>query len=215
MEKFILRFLILATISLSLASCGGGMADTSSGIDSYVVTNGAFTTTTSDNITGLGGVRFVNVLNGIFSYNSIALKAQLDATGNSVTVFMNTSATVMTNSSAGGIAITFQRSGASVLANIAVNGSSVSVNASQLVFYVPSAIDVIIDVHNISASQSRVMIWRRDLTVYNSTNADVDTNTPSDYSGTYPNQGGQGQNAGLYLNNATVTGANIGIAKAP
>ncbi len=222
MEKLILRF-PLKTVgqflkvsalaaSLGLTACSPGATDDSSGIDSYVVTNGSFTQATTTTISGIGSVRFLNVMNGVFSSNSLALKAQLDFSNNSVTAIFNSNNTIM-NSSTGGVAVSFTRSGASVIGSVYVNGSSVTMNQSRLSFYVPSALDLIIEVHNISASKSRVLIWRRDVTVYSAANADIDTDNSTDYSGTYPSQGGSGQFYGLNLNSATITGATLGLPK--
>ncbi|HWU43846.1 MAG TPA: hypothetical protein VN132_10420 [Bdellovibrio sp.] len=194
-------------------ACSPAAVDDSSGIDSYVVASGSFDTANATKISGLGNIRFVNVLNGIFSNNSMALKAQLDLSGNSVTAIFNSNNSVM-NSSAGGVAVTFTRSGASVIGSIAVNGSSVTMDPSRLSFYVPAALDVIIDVHNISSTRAHVLIWRRDSTIYSAGSADIDTDNSTDYSGTYPtNAAGAGTFAGLSLNNATVTGSSIGLAK--
>lgn len=222
MEKLVLRFLIKNSrqfliasafaASFSLGACSPGAVDDSAVIDSYTITNGSFSQSSSTTISGFGSVRFTNVLNGIFSSNSFALKAQLDNPNDSVTVFLNSNNMVM-NSSSGGVAISFTRSGASVVGSIAVNSSSVTMNPSRLSFYVPTALDVIIEVHNISSSKSRVLVWRRDLTVYSAANADVDSENSTDYSGNYPSTGGSGQFYGLNLNGATVTGAALGLPK--
>ena len=222
MEKLILRFcqkinrqlLIVSALaaSLALTACSSGAADDSSGIDSYTITSGSFSESSSTAITGIGSVRFVNVMNGVFSSNSLALKAELDNSTNSVTAILNSNNTLM-NSSSGGVAVTFTRSGASVTGSIAVNGSSVTMNPSRLSFYVPTALDIIIEVHNISATQSRVLIWRRDTTVYSAANADIDTDNSTDYTGAYPLTGGSGQFYGLNVNNARVTAATLGLPK--
>ena len=200
---------------LTLASCGSPQADEPNGIDSYSQVSGSFTQADSNTLTGVGSILFTNVLPGQFSKNSLALKADLLYIGSSVTAIFNSNNSLM-NSSSGGIAITFTRNGATTEGTIAVNGTSVTINPVRINFYVPSAIDVIIDIHNISSTSTRVMIWQRDLTVYSPTNADVDTTDSSDYTGTYPtNTSGQGIFAGLALNNATVTAANVSIAKSP
>ncbi|HEX7675727.1 MAG TPA: hypothetical protein VF412_16240 [Bdellovibrio sp.] len=217
MEKFILRFLkltIFATFAFSAVSCSPGTTDDITGLDPYLVNSGSFSQSDSNTLAGTGAVRFTNVLGGIYTNNSFALKASLDSTGNSVTVIMNSSNMAMTSSS-GGVAITFTRSGANVVGSIAVNGNSaVTLNASNLSFYVPTALDVIIDVHNISSSRAHVLIWRRDATtVYTAANADIDTDVSSDYTGTYPASAGAGVYYGLNINGATVTAAQLGAAQ--
>ncbi|MDG0816152.1 hypothetical protein [Bdellovibrio svalbardensis] len=231
MEKLILRFPILKlsrlilgqfsivstsplllVASLCLTACSSGTADDNSGIDSYTQTSGSFSEASSTTVAGTGSIRFVNVMNGVFSSNSLALKAELDNSTNSITAILNSNNTLM-NSSSGGVAVTFTRSGASVTGSIAVNGSSVTMNQSRLSFYVPTALDLIIEVHNISATKSRVLLWLRDAVTYSAGNADIDTENTTDYTGTYPSTGGSGQFYGLSLNNAKVTGATLGLQK--
>jgi len=221
-EKLVLRFpikkfgnfLIVSALaaSLSLTACSPGAVDDSSVIDSYTVVSGSFSESSATTISGIGSVRFVNVMNGIVSSNALALKAQLDNTNSSITAIMNSNNTLM-NSSSGGVAISFTRLGAGVTGSIAVNGNSITMNQGRLSFYVPSALDLIIEVHNISATKSRVLIWRRDVAVYAAANADIDTDNASTITGTYPSQGGSGQFYGLSLNGATVTAAALILPK--
>ncbi|WP_413293461.1 hypothetical protein ACLSU7_18935 [Bdellovibrio sp. HCB185ZH] len=229
MEKFILRIsrkiaircsallsggvvFLLAGATLSLNACGGTSTDVA-GIDSYTQIGGTLTTATAEEISGIGKVRFINPLAGVFTNNSIAFKASLGGsiTATSTIVFNSNDLNVSESS---GIAVKFIRNGINVSCQIGVNGNWVTVASSITNMYAPLALDFVIDIHNNTggSNKTRVLIWR--YTPYAATTADVDTNSSSDLTGTYPAaQQAPGIYTGVIVNQATVTGAAISTNK--
>ena len=215
MEKFVLRFVVLLTPLwlLSLTSCSGGSADpvVVSGIDSNILISGNFSQNDSDKIEGSGTVRFTNTLLNSSS-RSFSLKASLDSTialSEISVVFYSSDASIP---STNGLAVTFTRSGASVNGKVSFNGNPATIAASKMTFYFPSALDVIIDFHNVN-NKARVLIWRRNMVEYAAATADVDTDRSGDLVETLPQQKGGGTFVGLILQNATVTTARVDSQK--
>lgn len=206
MEKFLLRSLLLLN-TLYLISCSGTVNDNLSGIASNTVISGSFSQRDEDKISGSGTIRFLESLT-ISSSRALALKASLDdsiSASSLVVVLFSSNSVIPTNS---GIAITFSRSGASVTGSISYNGQAVSMNSGKLGFYFPASLDLVVEVHNV-ASQARVLIWRRNMVEYSSASADIDTLRDGDIVGTVPGQNGPGPYAGLILQSATVTAAQL------
>lgn len=210
MEKLILKYLfILGT--LTLAACSPGEVADVSGLDSYSIVSGSFSQADSTALHGTGTVRFSTSLPGVASSRSLTLKASLNDTISASTVTAVLYASDLNIAGSSGVAVKFIRQGASVAAQIAVNGNSGNVSTDSLSFYFPTALDVIIDVHNVG-TKSRIYIWRRDNVVYAPTSADIDSE--ADLSPSLPaNQKGAGLFAGLILQNATVTAAQISTSK--
>ncbi|MEN0057462.1 MAG: hypothetical protein AAGB31_01400 [Bdellovibrio sp.] len=219
MEKFILNIpfqrirnngffsgVLLLSWALVLISCSGQVEKTS-GIDSNTVITGSFQTYDETTIEGSGTLRFMESLS-VLTSRAFVLKASLDSTiaMSSVTVNMySSSATVaLTN----GVAVTFTRSGASVVAEVSINGNTATVNSTRMAYYYPTNLDVIIEVHNVN-TKARVLVWRRDLIEYSVLTADIDTDRSGDLLSSLPTQRGQGPYVGLILNNATVTTARL------
>lgn len=215
MEKFVLRLVALLTPLwlLSLTSCSGGSADpvAVSGIDSNILISGNFSQNDTEKIEGNGTIRFTNTLLNSSS-QSFALKASLDSTiaSSSVSVVFYTSNTSITNTD--GLIVTFTRSGASVIGQVGINGNTSTVVASKMAFYFPTALDVIIDFHNVN-NKARIIIWRRNLVEYAAATADVDTDRVGDLTSTLPQQKGGGTFVGLILQNATITTARVDSQK--
>jgi hypothetical protein len=221
-EKFILKIsrklvilssaLLSGGVIFSLVSCGGTSTDVT-GIDSYTQIGGTLTTATSDEISGIGKVRFINPLAGVFTNNSIAYKASLGGsiTATSTIVFNSNDLNVSESS---GIAVKFIRNGINVSCQIGVNGNWVTVASSITNMYAPLALDFVIDIHNNTggSNKTRVLIWR--YTPYAATTADVDTNSSGDLTSSYPAaQQAPGIYTGVIVNQATVTGAAISTNK--
>lgn len=215
MEKFVLRLVVLLTPLwlLSLTSCSGGSADpvAASGIDANILISGNFSQNDSDKIEGSGTVRFTNTLLNSSS-RSFSLKATLDSTiasSNVSVVFYSAEASIpLTN----GLIVTFSRSGASVIGQVGFNGNTATITASKMTFYFPTALDVIIDFHNVN-NKARILIWRRNMVEYAAATADVDTDRAGDLDSTLPQQKGGGTFVGLILQNATVTTARVDSQK--
>lgn len=212
MEKFILKSLLILGF-MTLAACApGGEVEDISGIDGYSVVSGSFTQadSTALHIAGSTGVvRFTSTLPGLSSSRSIALKASLNnvtLSDISVVFYTNNSAITGTN----GIVVTLSRTGASVNATISFNGQTRTVTSTNLGFYLPNALDIVIDVHNVG-TKSRVYIWRRDTMVYAPSSADIDSET--NVSSSLPNVVGPGTYAGIIMNYATITAAQISTPK--
>jgi hypothetical protein len=217
-EKFILRFsqqlavLLLSGAILSLNACGGTSTDVT-GIDSYTQIGGTLTTATQSEIGGIGKVRFVTPLAGILTNNSIAFKAALDGSISATTTIVFNSNDLNVSESSG-IAIKFIRNGINVSCQIGVNGNWVTIASSITNMYAPLALDFVIDIHNNTgnSNKTRVVIWR--YTPYAATTADVDTNSSSDITSSYPaSQQAPGIFTGVIVNQATVTGAAISTNK--
>lgn len=216
MEKFILRnsipFLVLSLMALS--ACSPGEVEDVSGLDSYsVITPSNFSHSDSDTLIGSGRVRFDSRLPGISSSRSMALKGTLDYVGQSSigAVFYSSTQNITDNS---GVIVTFTRSGgASVSATVTVQGTASTVNSSLMNFYFPSALDVIIDVHNVG-NKVRVYIWRRNVGAYAAATADVDTDASGDISPAISNgQFGAGLFSGLIVNHSTITAVKLSLPK--
>lgn len=212
MEKFILKSLLILGFLATAACSSGGEVEDISGLDSYSVVSGSFSQadSTALHIAGTTGVvRFTSTLPGVSSSRSISLKASLNnVTLSDVSAVFYASDSSVSGST--GIVVTFSRTGASVNASITFNGQTCTVTSSDMGFYIPNNIDVVIDVHNVG-TKSRVYIWRRDNLVYAPTSADVDSN--SDVSSALPTAVGPGTFAGLILNYATVTAAQVSTPK--
>lgn len=211
MEKLFLRKSIFILSSSLLTACSGVQSPDISGIDSNTVITSSFSTYSENTISGSGKVRFLNPL-AVDSSKSFALKASLDGSIglSSITIMMYSANSLLPEDN--GIAIKLSRSGASVTATISYNGNSASVNNSKLVYYFPTSLDLVIDVHNVN-SQARVLIWRRDMIEYSPVTADVDTERDGDLTTTLPIQKGGGSYSGLIIQNATVTAARLDSQK--
>ncbi|UYL07658.1 hypothetical protein B9G69_011430 [Bdellovibrio sp. SKB1291214] len=218
MEKFFLRFprqitfLLLSGALFALNACGGSSTN-ATGIDAYTQIGGTLTTANSDEISGIGKVRFVTPLSGILTNNSFVFKAALDGSINATTTIVFNSNDLNVSESSG-IAIKFIRSGINVSCQIGVNGNWVTVASSITNMYAPLALDFVIDIHNNTgnSNKTRVVIWR--YTPYSATTADIDTNSSSDLTGSYPStQQAAGVYTGVIVNQATVTGAAVGTPK--
>lgn len=209
MEKFILKSLLTIGF-LSMAACSSGEVEDISGLDDYTVVSGSFSQADSTAVHGIGTIRFATPLPGTGSSRSMALKASLNDTIalSSVTAVFYASDSNITAST--GVTVKFIRQGASVTAEIGINGTTKAVNSSNMVYYFPTALDVIIDIHNVG-TKSRVYLWRRDVTAYAPTSADVDSNV--DMASSLPTATGPGLFAGLILQNATVTAAQVSTSK--
>ncbi|KHD88188.1 MAG: hypothetical protein OM95_10505 [Bdellovibrio sp. ArHS] len=209
MEKFILRS-FLALNFLTLVACSAANVADVSGIDSNTAVSGTFQEYDTNKIEGIGTIRFTSVL-PTSSSRSLALKASLNTVSNSwvSTVFYSSNTSIP---STNGVAVTLSRSGASVVAQISINGNSAMVNSSKLSFFVPTALDLIIEVHNVN-SKARVLIWRRDMIGYSPATADVDSERSGDLDSALPTQNGGGGYVGLIIQNAAVTAARVDSQK--
>ncbi|KYG60919.1 hypothetical protein AZI85_10715 [Bdellovibrio bacteriovorus] len=209
MEKLILKS-FLALSFLTIAACSPAEVTDVSGIDSNTAISGSFQEYDANKIQGIGTIRFTTVL-PVSSSRSLALKTSLDNVSSSwvSTVFYSSNAAIP---STNGVAVTFTRSGASVTAQISINGNSSMVSASKLTFLVPTALDLIVEVHNVN-SKARVLIWRRDQITYSPAVADVDTERSGDLVSSLPTQTGGGGFVGLIIQNSTVTAARVDLQK--
>ncbi|WP_373997701.1 hypothetical protein [Bdellovibrio bacteriovorus] len=209
MEKLILKS-FLALSFLTIAACSPAEVTDVSGIDSNTAISGSFQEYDANKIQGIGTIRFTTVL-PVSSSRSMALKTSLDnVTSSSVsTVFYSSNAAIP---STNGVSVTFTRSGASVTAQISINGNSSMVSSSRLTFLVPTALDLIVEVHNVN-SKARVLIWRRDQITYSPAVADVDTERSGDLVSSLPTQTGGGGFVGLIIQNSTVTAARVDLQK--
>lgn len=207
MEKLILKSLFLV-VALALAGCTPGEVEDISGLDDYSYVSGNFSQSdkTALHTSTFGTVRFNSTLPGVASSRSIKLKASLNEslTDSSVTVtFYNPQQSVPASS---GISVTFTRSGASVTGTITVNGTSRTINSAAMTYFYPTSLDVVMDIHNVG-TKPRILIWRRDRTIYGVDTADVDSER--DLASPLPNGAATGLFAGLTLERATVTAAQI------
>lgn len=208
MEKSILKSLFILVV-LASAGCAPGEVESISGLDSYTVTGGSFSQADSSALHGSGMVTFTSTLPQLSS-RSLSLKASLNDTiaMSTVTAVLYSNSTILPASS--GVTVKFIRTGASVSAKIGLNGQVRDVTASNLSFYFPTALDVVIDVHNIN-TKTRVYVWRRDTMVYSAATADIDSE--NDLSSSLPTQLANGTINGLILENATVTAAQVSTSK--
>lgn len=210
MEKFFLKFLSLLSLS-TLVACSAAEPEVTSGIDSNTIVSGSFNTYDASKIEGTGTIFFVQNL-AISSSRALFLTGSLDNTiaSSSITaVFYSQNSAIP---STDGVTVSFIRSGASVNAQIGINGNSSMVNSSKLIYYFPSSLDLIVEVHNVN-SQARVLIWRRNSLDYTPQSADVDTARQGDLVSSLPVQTGSGPYAGLIIQNSTVTTAHLDTQK--
>lgn len=210
MEKLILRFLVTISL-LSLVACSGAEVSDVTGIDSNTTITGNFSQNDTTKLEGSGTIRFTSTL-PVDSSRSIALKASLDSTiaaSSVAVVFYSANAAIPTTS---GIMVKFTRSGASVDGQISFNSNAATVAASKMSYYFPTALDVIVEVHNI-ATKARVLVWRRNMVEYAAATADIDSDRSGDLNSTLPVQKGAGVFVGLILENATVTAAHVDTQK--
>lgn len=210
MEKLLLRSLPILSL-LVLAACSGAQEEDISGIDGYTVITNSFSEYNANKVSGSGTILFNETLS-VFSSRSLALKASLDqsiGTSSVSAVFYSANSTIPGND---GITVTFNRSGANVSGQISYNGNSVSINSARMSYYFPTALDLIVEVHNIG-SKAQVLVWRRDMTVYGPDTADINTNRAGDTNSALPTQTGSGSYVGLIIQNSTVTAARLGTQK--
>lgn len=213
MEKLILKLSVLVSLVTFITACAPGEVEDINGINEYAYVQGNFVQRDGNVLRGTGTVRFVETLTGVESSRSIALKAELtDAiTQTSVAVIFNAANPQLPLND--GVMVKFQRSGINVIGTISVNGSSSYMNPARISMYFPASLDVIIDIHNTDHGV-RVFIWRRDSMIYTPEMADIDTKRSGDVNPSLPmNRGGQGIYMGLQLWNATVTAAQVDLAK--
>ncbi|MFS4457545.1 hypothetical protein [Bdellovibrio sp. HCB2-146] len=213
MEKFILKLTVLVSFVSLITACAPGEVDDINGINEYAYVQGSFVQRDGNVLRGTGTVRFVETLPGVLSSRSIALKADLTDSINqsSIAVIFNAANPQLPSND--GVMIKFLRSGINVIGTISVNGSTSYMNPSNISTYFPASLDVIIDIHN-DSDRVRVFIWRRDSMIYTANTADIDTNSSGDVNPSLPaNRGGQGIYMGLQLWNATVTAAQVDLAK--
>nr|BFD60000.1 hypothetical protein CKG001_21070 [Bdellovibrio sp. CKG001]BFD63407.1 hypothetical protein BdHM001_20880 [Bdellovibrio sp. HM001] len=207
MEKSILKSLFILVV-LASAGCAPGEVESISGLDSYTVTGGSFSQADSNTVNGTGSITFTSTVPNLSS-RSMTLKASLNnITLGTVTAVMYSNSTVLPSNS--GVQVKFIRNGASVAVKISVNGTTLDVTGGNTSFFFPTALDVVIDIHNVG-TKTRVYVWRRDMTIYSPETADIDSN--SDLSGSLPNALAGGTINGLILENATVTAAQVSTSK--
>lgn len=208
MEKFFLRSLLSLSI-IFLAACSSPTeSENTDGIDANSIVSGTFSNYDNLSVTGTGHLLFNETLVNSSS-RAIAIKASLENTPNSMVgaVFYTSDSSL---NGSDGISVRFFRTGASVDTYVGYNNISYLVQSANMAYYFPTALDVIIEVHNVSAlSQARVLVWRRDMVSYAVATADIDTNRPNDLVGTPGNVKGSGGYVGLYVQYATVTNARI------
>ncbi len=213
MEKLILKSLLVISMTLGLAACGAVTTPDITGLDQYTYVSGGFNTANDTTLDGTGVVRFTEVLPGILTGRALKIKAQLDQTIalSSVTAaFYSSSLSLATNN---GVFVKFIRSGINVNVEISVNGTTSTVNSSRVTTYFPASLDLVVEVHN-EAAKVRVFVWRRDNMIYSATTADIDTERVGDISPALPSSSsGTGQFAGLILQNAVVTAAQMIIPR--
>ncbi len=206
MEKFILKISTLACVIL-LNSCGGSSDDADFiPIDKNIQVSGIFSEYSSNKIIGTGTLRFLTTI-PVLTSRSLYLKGTLDEliTSSISAIFYSPNSAVPSSE---GIVVKFSRSGINVSIEISVNNQSVSVTSPKISFYIPTSLDVIIDVHNIN-NRTRVLIWRKDTLDYAVASADVDTDRTGDINQNLPAQAGAGGFVGLILENATVSSARV------
>lgn len=200
--------LLLALVFVSLAACGSVSDSSPTNLDSYNIVTGSFGTSSESNLSGVGTIRFVNTLSGVSATHHIRLAGSLDLlSGSTLSVILFSDSLIVDNES--GVEIRFSRTGASVEGLIRVQNSTGNMDQTKLNLYFPAQLDLLIQVTN-SSSGARVLVWRRDFVTYSIANADIDSSALSDVSPALPSTGGLGLYAGLKLNNATVTSAQIG-----
>lgn len=209
MEKLILRSFLIVTTLTTLVSCGGEISSDPTGIDAYAITHDQFSEKTQDTLSGIGVVRFITPLSS--TEQTLKLRGSLDLiTGSSIIAYFYSDSLNLTNNS--GVEVQFIRSGAAVEGKIVVRSSVSNMATGRLAFYVPSNLDVIVQVRSITNSSTRVLIWRRDAVTYTVAQADINTTNNSHITPMLPNYGGLGNYAGLGIQNATVTAAQISTA---
>ncbi len=203
MEKLILKFTLLL-VAVTLASCDSPDLEDVIGIDSNTIVSGSFDQYDNAKISGTGRVRFSSTATS--SRSALALRASLDDSLSSSSVSAHFYSPSVVVNPATGVVVTFTRNGAGVTGRISVNGTSRDISSSRLTYYFPTSLDLIIEVHN-SGARARVLIWRRDLTIYTTDNADIDTERSGDLaSGALSGVGG-GLYEGLSLYLSTISAA--------
>jgi hypothetical protein len=210
-EKLILKSIILFSI-LALAACNSADLEDVNGIESNTIVSGSFDQYDNAKISGTGRVRFESTATG--DRTALALQAALDDSLNTSSVSAHFYSPSLILNPTTGVVVTFTRNGAGVTGQIAVNGTSRDISASCLSFFFPTSLDLIIEVHN-SGTRSRVLIWRRDLTIYTADNADVDTERSGNLVGGTLSGVGSGLYWGLSLNLSTVSAAQSSAPQVP
>jgi hypothetical protein len=215
-EKFILKFSTNAAICSALflaAACSPVEVEDVNGLNPYAYVQGNFDQKTDAVLQGTGVVRFIETLAGVQSSRSVALKASLENSFNqsSVSVVMNSSNTNLPSNN--GVVVKFQRSGINILVTISVNGNVSTVSSLRSSQLFPADLDLIVEVHN-DFNFTRVLVWRRDSSIYSTETADIDSARSGDLNPAIPwGMGGPGIYMGLRLERAQVTAAQVDLGK--
>lgn len=194
-----------------MVACSAADQEPSSGIDSNTIVSGSFNTYDTNKIEGTGTIFFTQNL-VVSSSRAMSLQGSLDSTiaSSSITVvFYSQSSAIPLND---GVTVTFTRSGASVNAQIGINGNTSTVSSSKMIYYFPSSLDLIVEVHNVNF-QARVLVWRKNTLAYTPLTADIDTNRQGDLVSPLPAQNGGGPYVGLIIQYSTVTTAHLDTQK--
>lgn len=210
MEKLLLRLSIILSFLL-LNSCSGGSDESNLlPIDTNTQVSGVFSEYSSSKIIGSGTLRFLNTI-PILTSRSLYLKGSLDElVSSSISVIFYSPNSAVPNSE--GVVIRFIRSGINISIEISVNNQTVSVTSPKVSFYIPTSLDLFIDVHNVN-NRTRVLIWRKDTLGYAVATADVDTDRAGDTNQSLPPQVGGGGFVGLTLENASLSFARVDLSK--
>lgn len=203
--------LILPLLGLSLSSCGGIIDESNSnGLAPHVLVESGFQVLHENEATGNGALRLMEILPQ-HGGRSVILKGSLNQNLNSsISLVMYSPNASVPNSS--GVTVRFVRSGAKVQATVAINGNQVPVTSPRLDYYFPASLDLIVEVHN-TGTRARVLIWRRDFTVYSAATADIDSERSGDLSSVLPYQTGGGGYMGVRLNQATINTLQVQLPK--
>ena len=216
MEKLILKFstniAICSAVFLAVA-CSPVEVDDINGLNPYATVQGNFDEKTEQALRGTGVVRFIETLPGVQSSYSVALKAELldSSAQSSVAVVMNSSNTSLPSNN--GVIVKFQRSGININVTVSVNGNVSTVSSLRTGLLFPAALDVIVEVHN-DYNFTRVLVWRRDISIYSTETADIDSARSGDLNPTIPQgMGGPGIYMGLRIERALITAAQVDLGK--
>lgn len=214
MEKFLLKSSLVLSSLLFFAACGGGKdkdnSENAAGFDAYSVISGTLASQSPELLTGSGYVRFNAGAPSNLTPQIVSFRADLPGEGSSVTI-VGYASPPLTD----GLQIQFERSGATTLGRIVLNGTAVTFTQAAMAGFQPNNLDLAVELHNDPSSGVRIYVWNAYQSKPDANNALLDTSRTGTLVGTLPGVGAVGTTMGLILSNANVSRGRLRPAYLP
>lgn len=206
MEKLVLNrlnhLLVASLAGLALTACSPEEKIEQDKIEAYTVVSGTVEERSASDLEGVGVIRFRNTLSAVSGTQTFGLKGELIENNSTLTLISHAANPLL----ADGIQVRFIRSGERVRAEIEVNGGGLrTVTDSRLADLVPVALDLTVQIDNVTGQVARVVVWKEQRNSLPIQEALVDTSQAGHLDQTMSAGLGTGLFYGVRLGNAAIT----------